>query len=800
MKKYILLCMLMGLYSLSIAQIITIKDKQSGELLAWVTIVSENPAVFASTNLSGEADITAFKGVEKIEIRMIGFTTETRSYDQLEKTKVLMLSPSGLSLDQVVVSASRWGQTKREIPANVTTISPKSIALHNPQTAADLLGTSGEVFIQKSQQGGGSPMIRGFSTNRLLITVDGVRMNTAIFRSGNLQNIISLDPFATETAEVFFGPASVIYGSDAIGGVMSFQTLDPNISFSDELRIEGKAVARYASANQEQTGHFDIGLGWKKWAMTTSFTSTDFGDLRMGSHGPEEYLRPFYVQRQDSVDVVVTNDDPQVQRPTGYAQINLMQKLRFRPNDHWDFRYGFHYSATTDYSRYDRHIRLRNGLPRSGEWYYGPQVWMMNHLSVDHRSNSALFDQLTIRLAHQFFEESRIDRDFNKVTRASRVEKVDAYSANFDFSKSISDIHQLYYGFEAVYDKVNSTGTDEDISTGKVEPGPSRYPESTWASYGAYLTYRYAISEQLSLQAGARYNQFVLDAKFDTTFYHFPFTTANINNGALTGSVGFVYTPVEDLSISANASTAFRAPNIDDVGKIFDSEPGAVVVPNPELKAEYAYHAEVGAAKNFGELVEVDVTVFYTRLKDALVRRNFTLNGQDSILYDGTLSQVQAIQNAARTDVYGIQAGVAIHLPHGFGFNTRFNYQKGEEELDDGTTSPSRHAAPWFGTAHLTYTVPNLELDFYTMFSGQKDFDDLPEEEKGKDYIYAIDTNGNPYSPSWYTLNFKALYRLTDHFSVSAGLENLTDQRYRSYSSGIVAPGRNFILSLKATF
>ena len=81
--------------------------------------------------------------------------------------------------------------------------------LRNPQTTADLLGQIGSVFIQKSQMGGGSPMIRGFATNRVLMVADGVRMNNAIYRSGNNQNIISIDPFSLEDAEVIFGPGSI---------------------------------------------------------------------------------------------------------------------------------------------------------------------------------------------------------------------------------------------------------------------------------------------------------------------------------------------------------------------------------------------------------------------------------------------------------------------------------------------------------------------------------------------------------------------------------------------------------------
>ncbi len=136
-------------------------------------------------------------------------------------------TPDTLDLREVVISAARWKQTAEHIPAQVAVVLPRQIAQFQPQTAADLLGISGKVFIQKSQQGGGSPMIRGFATNRLIYSVDGVRMNTAIFRAGNIQNVINLDPFALERTEVVFGPASVMYGSDAIGGVMSFTTLQP---------------------------------------------------------------------------------------------------------------------------------------------------------------------------------------------------------------------------------------------------------------------------------------------------------------------------------------------------------------------------------------------------------------------------------------------------------------------------------------------------------------------------------------------------------------------------------------------
>ncbi|MDP4963850.1 MAG: TonB-dependent receptor plug domain-containing protein, partial [Salibacteraceae bacterium] len=379
-------------------QVVTVKDAESDQTIPLVTLFSETQNLSVITDARGQADISAFAEALDIEFRSIGYKTKTVSYSQLQNQAFTIgLSQNSISLNQVVVSASKWSQTSREVPSKIKVISAKDIALQNPQTAADLLASSGEVYIQKSQQGGGSPMIRGFSTNRLLLTVDGVRMNTAIFRSGNVQNVISIDPFATESAEVLFGPGSVIYGSDAIGGVMSFNTLTPTFSATDKVLVSGNALARYSSSNSEQTAHFDLNLGWKKWALVTSFSNFNYDDLKMGKYGPDDYLMPYNVQRVDSIDRVVQNENPLVQTPSAYSQMNMMQKVRFKPNKNWDLTYAFHYSETSAYSRYDRHLRTRNSLPRYAEWSYGPQVWMMNQFTVVNASENVLYDELTIR-------------------------------------------------------------------------------------------------------------------------------------------------------------------------------------------------------------------------------------------------------------------------------------------------------------------------------------------------------------------------------------------------------------------
>ncbi|MEX2595586.1 MAG: TonB-dependent receptor [Salibacteraceae bacterium] len=808
MKRMFSLWLLLGMAVMSFAQTITVMDQSSEKPLEAVTLTSDNPQTSVITNSKGQANLSAFKGAEYIMIRLLGYKMLTVSYNDLKLSGFkIALEQSIMNLDQVVISATRWRQSSGNVPSKITTISPKEVALQNPQTAADLLGASGKVFVQKSQQGGGSPMIRGFATNRLIYTVDGVRMNTAIFRGGNIQNVINIDPFATESTEVLFGPGSVIYGSDAIGGVMSFQTLTPQLSMTNEPLVSGNAITRYSSANNEKTGHFDVNIGWEKWALVTSVSAWDYDHLRQGSHGPSDYVKSYHVQRQDSLDVLINQEDPLLQVPSGYSQINMMQKVRFQPTEYWDFEYGFHYSATTSYGRYDRHNRIRAGSARYGEWNYGPQKWLMNNLSVSHSKDNFMYDQMTLRLAQQSFAESRISRDLNSNTREKRFENVEAYSANLDLVKSTGSRNTVFYGVEFIQNDVTSKGINEIISNSitqrsVVSKGPARYPNSTWNSLAAYLNSEFRVSDQFTIQGGIRYNQFMLSSDFSNNqdYYSLPFKNAEINNGALTGSIGGVFKPSERWSIKANLGTAFRSPNVDDIGKVFDTEPGAVVVPNPDLKAEYAYNVDVGIAKVFGDWLKVDVTGYYTLLQNAMVRRSFQLNGQDSIYYDGTFSQVQAIQNAAVANVYGVQAGLEMKLIAGFTFLSDYNYQVGQEELDDGSVSPSRHAAPMFGVARLRYERKQLTLEINTMYQGERSFEDLAIEEQGKTEIYAKDDNGNNYSPGWYTLNLKALYQLSETFRISGGLENITDQRYRPYSSGLSGSGRNFVLSLRASF
>ena len=191
--------------SIVCAQEVTILDAETGIAISNVAIYNKDKSKSTISNFDGKSDLEIFGRRENITFKHISYETFITTKTQITKRgNRIYLNLKTEELQEVVMSVSKWEQQKKYVPQKIESIDARSIAFSNPQTSADLLLNSGKVFVQKSQQGGGSPMIRGFSTNRLLLSVDGVRMNNAIFRGGNIQNVISIDPFTIKNTEVIF--------------------------------------------------------------------------------------------------------------------------------------------------------------------------------------------------------------------------------------------------------------------------------------------------------------------------------------------------------------------------------------------------------------------------------------------------------------------------------------------------------------------------------------------------------------------------------------------------------------------
>lgn len=797
-----------SIYSLY-AQVVTVLNSKNGDPIEMATISEKKSEVIKVTNKNGQTDISDLKDSDSLYIRHLSFLEQVTTYEQLRSMNFLVeLTENHFKLKEVVILSDRWKEKRLEVPNRIESIKIKDVAFQNPQTTADLLGISGYAYIQKSQLGGGSPMLRGFATNRVLLDVDGVRMNTAIFRSGNVQNVISLDANAVEETKILFGPMSVLYGSDAIGGVMTFKTLKPKFldSIHKKVYTTGNAFIRTSSANSERTGHINFNVGLKNLAFLTSVTYADYDDLRSGNVGGDRYFyRTHYVQTIDNKDYMVKNIDSTLQIGSEYSQLNFMQKILFKPTNNWELDYGFHFSETSKYNRYDRLYVMQTSGPyknkyRWAEWYYGPQKWQMHRVGITNLHKNKFYEKSRLIMAYQFFEESRHDREFMHREKKSQIEQVDAYSVTLEFDKSLYNKKiDIIYGTEAVYNQVNSKSSLKHIITGEITPTVTRYPDgSTWELYSIYTHADYKLSEKIKTSAGVRYSNYIIKAKFDTSIFPFPFTTTYMTNDALSGSLGTIYTIDTTCQIYLNGATGFRAPNIDDAAKVFESTPGYLVVPNPKLKPEKVYNAEIGFVKRFKSLIRFDLAAYYTILKDGMVRRNFTFNGDSTIRYLGNKSRIQAIQNVSEIRVHGLQAGIEFFYK-GIGLKSNISFQDGKEQSDSLVFYPLRHAAPTFGSAHLFYEHRKFRMEFYVVYNAKMDYEDLALTER-LNLSYARDENGKPYVAAWHTFNFKSSVNFNQYTTLTFGIENITNVLYRPYSSGINAPGRNFIISLRTRF
>lgn len=717
-----------------------------------------------------------------------------------------------INLNEVVFSANKAEEKKSDVPYTIDVIKSKTVELNNPQTSADMIANTGNIMVQKSQGGAGSPIIRGFEASRVLMVIDGVRMNNAIYRAGHLQDIITIDNAMIDRAEILYGPSSVMYGSDALGGVMHFYTKNPLFG-EDKMNFKLNSYLRYSSANQEKTGHLDFNLGFKKLASLTSITYSDFGDLRTGfsrTPNPDFGRCYYYAERNynNTADSMVRNSNPNIQKFSGYSQVDIMEKLLFKATENVNIGATINYSTSSNINRYDRLQEYSGANLKYAEWYYGPQNRSYIALYSTIKSKGKLFDNLRLTAAMQNQDQSRITRRFNNNGKTYQIENVKVYSFNADFRKVVKEKHELSYGIEALHNIVSSEARKENIITNVESPAATRYPDggSTMTTMAVYLTHTWEINEKLILSDGLRYSYNTLTSKFnDTTFYPFPFKETKQKNGALNGNIGLVIAPEKNVRFNILGSTGYRSPNVDDMTKVFESTGGNIVIPNEKLKAEYAYNFEAGfSVTAFDDKVKLEGNYHYTFLKNAIVLRNAQYNGSDSIYYAGSASRVQTPTNVDEAIIQGAYGAITADFNDNVSFKSSLTYTLGNyrQRIDEAGSIPAHdtiipldHIPPMFGQTSLFFHFKKFESEVYARYSAAKQLKDY--SPSGEDNLSQATADG---MPSWVTFNIKTSYKITKNFTANVGVENLFDVHYRVFASGISSPGRNVFFTLRAKF
>lgn len=707
------------------------------------------------------------------------------------------------NLDEVVISGSRFPDKRKDVAQKIDVIKLEAISFSNSGTAADLIQQTGKVLVQKSQQGGGSPIIRGFEASRVLLVVDGIRLNNAIYRAGHLQNIISLDPSLFEKVEIAYGPSSVVYGSDALGGVIHFYTKSPDLLSEGEKPFTGGAFLRYASAANSLSGNLNFNVASKKLASFTSVSYSDFDDLKAGSNANADYpdfgFRPYYVITENGVDELVKNSDKTIQVQSGYTQYDVMEKLLFQQNNKLSHLLNLQYSTTTDIPRYDRLTDpLNDDSLRNAQWYYGPQERLLAAYELKYQAKTGLFDLAHLTASYQAVEESRHNRRYDRTGLQHRTENVDVIGFNFDFSKTIKQ-SEIRYGLESYLNNVQSTAEEEDIITGEISPLDTRYPDggSTMNNFAAYIMQNWKMKNtKWVLNDGLRYNYSMLHAAFtDKSFFPFPYDEVNQNSGALTGSLGIIYSPNNTTKVALSASTGFRTPNVDDLTKVFESAPGTIVVPNPDLTSEYTYNVDLNLVKVIASKLEIELTGFYTQFSNYFSVQPGLFEGQDSIAYDGELSQVLTSVNAGKAYLYGFNVGADFKINEMFSLASYITYTYGRIETDT-TPYPLDHIPPVYGRTTINFNKNKVHAEIFALYNGWKRIEDYNIVGGEDNEQYATEDG----MPAWYTFNLRAGYKVNSWVEVQAGCENILDLNYRVFASGISAPGRNLYLTVRTQF
>ena len=804
-------------------QEITIVDEFTNEALEGVAIYNEDQTLATITNSEGIADLSVFPIGETVYIQIYGFKIESIkiSMRELSRNFRFPIQAEEETLDEVILSIARNATKRAKIAEKVNIITDNDISNRRPTSGAELVGLSPGVRIQKSQGGGGSPVIRGFEANRLLLVVDGVRLNNAIYRSGHLQNSITIHPNIIERVEVVYGSSSVGYGSDALGGVIHYYTKSPLIN--NEKKINTQLSSDYSTGTKSYINSISTELSFKKWASLTSLSFSDFGDIRMGRNRPHGYqnwgLNFLYSSntRDNYSSDPIINKNPLIQKNTNYNQIDILQKFLFKLNDENQLVINLQYSNSSDIPRYDKLSEKRNGSLRYAEWYYGPQKRFLFSPQLKIFPRKKLLKSGKITFAIQNLEESRISRSFNSLTRNIQNEKLNSYSINGDFEFKIQKKHSFAYGFESVYNDVNSFASKKDLLikdnliTGFTPalPIPSRYPSkgSSYSSYALYLNWVWDFNNQLTLNAGLRLTSSFLEGEWKE-YYNINalLSSVKLNSDALTETLALVYRPRIKTKWKAIVSNGFRNPNIDDVGKIRENR-GYLIVPNPRLLPEYAYNFELGLTKYLKkEKNYISIQGFTTLISRHIGRNNYpifsdqTTSSNNTILYNEEELITVANNNLGNRYMFGASLDGNISFSEQISLKGDFNII---DALESERYGPLPSISPVFINLFLNFENDKWFASLRYQHSGSKN----PQEyslggEDGLEETPIISQSQGIYAgtPAWSELSFLTQFSWNENGKITIGLENIFDVHYRSFASGVSAPGRNLRLGLNLKF
>jgi hemoglobin/transferrin/lactoferrin receptor protein len=652
---------------------------------------------------------------------------------------------SGFILNPIVVISSRTLHKLSLSPFPVSFIPQSQIKQMQSRSTPEMLTGTPGIWVQKTNHGGGSPFIRGLTGNQVLTLVDGIRLNNATYRYGPNQYLSTIDPWSLYSAETLRSSGSVLYGSDAMGGVVYLQTEKPGYA-ENKNKFNGTVYSRFMSRNMEKTIGVKMIYGDRNWAGMINGNISEFGHIVAGNG--------------------------KVQHPTAYGQQSWNTNWRVKIAKNQELTLAYQYLRQDEVDLYDQVTQRGYAISQTD-----PLKRQLAYLRWTADFSNPLFSKLIVTAFQQQFDEGRIRQKTNSPIVTTEFDKTVTRGFTAEFVSEISDRHEAGTGLDFYADKVNSNAFDKNILTQEVTAKRGLYPDNArMTSIAVYHRHRWKL-ERWQLEGGIRANIYWLNMEEQQ------FGDVNLSPTAVVGNFSAMYYLENNWKLAASISTAFRAPNINDLGSFGKFDFG-IEVPTTSLEPEKSFNKEIGI-KKINQRMMFSVSVFHNRLTNLIDRVPSEFNGDS--LYNG--DPVYKKENIGEAVIYGSEFELILKPANKWDIFSHLTYTYGQNK---SAKEPLRRIPPLFGKTGFRHRPFNrFYYEFEILFAGNQN-----RLAAGDKSDHRINPNG---TPGWVTIQFRAGYNWR-WLSVQSGIENLFDQSYRMHGSGIDGYGRTGWIRIACSF
>ena len=665
---------------------------------------------------------------------------------------------------QLVYSVNRIAEPVFETARAVQVITAEDARRRGARTLPEALMEEAGVFVQQTNYGGGSPIIRGMIGKQILILIDGIKVNTATYRFGPIQYLGTIDLATVDRIEIVRGVGSVL-GSDALGGVINIVTRKGPPPDATTKGLGGMVQGRFSSADQAHTEHAQVYGQGERYRFLAGATYRGAGDVEGGGR----------IGRQAA---------------TGYDEAAGHANLEYFVSPERTLSLSFDRLGQDDVPRTDRVASGTNLV-----YDFDPQRLQM--LTAVYNDQTRRSWSSGVRIAGYWNRQEEETHEIRTKTPSLRIDlgdRQDVLGVNADISWFPGDgRHRVVYGVDWSWEKIHSTREDVDLRTGTVTPKRGTWTDgATYGTLAFYAQDRFDLGSRLNLKLGGRYSRFE-----SAGLEHSSLGDLDLGASAdqLTGSMSAVLHAHSGIHLVGSVTYGFRAPNLDDIS-VFSERPEGVEVPNPDIEPETVLGYEVGV-KLGGKRLEGSAFYYQSRLEDLLTRAPGTIHGLPYFDLDGDgqrdTAEPAVLQrlNLGSAIVTGVEADARWNPGAGVSVFGTFTYTRGDDTVAD---VPLARIPPSFGTLGTRWTgrsrlQPWGEAVY--LFGGAQrrlapaDIADVRIGPKGTD--------------AFHVLNLRAGLTLGP-MNLALGLENAGDEEYKYHGSGVYRPGRQVVASADVRF